>query len=214
MFKTFASALLAACVLADTDDNFGTPSNQRGDNGGSDNEKATYCNMIANDGKKVKLDLYTYLKRENKVVEWHGETKLYVLDATYVADKTMIEYGFCLQMTAAKAAEGDNPAVKETWDCSSVQAKPVASADGKKVVQTTTNQFFNNKDWKYEGSKADFRWDNVVTSGKLEVDKKKDGENVVESNTDDSKNNFQISNSKSHTNCTIASNKINCARPK
>ena len=55
-------------------------------------------------------------------------------------------------MTAAKAAEGDKPAVKETWDCSTVQAKPVNSADGKKVVQSATNQFNNNKDWKYEGS--------------------------------------------------------------
>ena len=142
MFKTFASALLAACVLADTNDNYGTASNARGDGDGSSNEKATYCNMIANESVKTKLDLYTYLKRnDNGVVEWHGETKLYVRDQIYVPGTTLFEYGFCLQMTAPKAAEGGNPEVKETWDCSSIQAKPEPSTDGKKVVHSATNQF-------------------------------------------------------------------------
>ena len=92
MFKTFASALLAACVLADTNDNFGEPSNVRGNDDGMDNDNAKYCDMIANNGEKTKVDLFTYMKRENKVAEWHGETKLYLNGTDYPSKEYTSKY--------------------------------------------------------------------------------------------------------------------------
>jgi len=214
MFKSFASALLAASVLADTNDNLGEASNVRGNNDGSDNDNAAYCNMIAANGDGVKTDLFTYLKRENKVLEWHGETKLYLNGINHVGAKQIFEYGFCMRMTEAKAAEGTNPAVLETYDCSSVKVKPVTSDDGKKITNNTNAQFSENKDWKYTGTRADFTWSKVTTNKTLGIDKVKGTDGTsVDSLSDSSKNNFQISGGKSHTNCKIASNKISCARP-
>jgi len=122
-------------------------------------------------------------------------------------------------MTAAAAAAGDKPEVKETWDCSSVKVKPANSADGNKITQSTNEQFLSSEDWKYTGSKADFNWTNAVKGKKAELDKVKDANDaVVDSVADSSKNNFQISGGKSHTNCKIErvsskKNKITCARP-
>ena len=144
MFKSFASALLAATALADTATNFGEPSKKRGNDDGSDNDNAAYCDMIAANGDGVKTDLFTYMKRENKVLEWHGETKMYLNGLSHAGAKQIFVYGFCMQMTEPKAAEGTNPAVLETYDCSSVQVKPENSADGKKVMQNTVTQFTNN----------------------------------------------------------------------
>lgn len=214
MFKSFASALLAASVVADTATNFGEKSVVRGKNDGSDNDNAAYCDMIASNGDGVKTDLFTYLKRENKVLEWHGETKMYLNGLAHAGAKQIFAFGFCMQMTEAKAAEGTNPAVEETYDCSSVVVKPVNSADGKKITQNTTVQFYSNEDWKYTGTRADFSWSKVNTGNTLELDQVKDASgNSVDSVADSSKNNFQISGGKSHTNCVIASNKISCARP-
>lgn len=48
----------------------------------------------------------------------------------------------------------------------------------------------------------------------MELDQVKGADGTsVDSVADNSKNNFQISGGKSHTNCVIASNKITCARP-
>ena len=170
MFKSFASALLAATVFAETNDNLGEPSIARGKGDGSDNDNAAYCDMIASNGDGIKTDLYTYLKRENKVLEWHGETKLYLNAIPHVGAKQVFEYGFCMRMTEAKAAEGTNPAVLETYDCSSVQVKPDNSADGKKITQNTSAQFSNNKDWKYTGSRANFSWSKVTSGSTLALD--------------------------------------------
>lgn len=181
MFKTFASALLAAGALAATESNFGEASVVRGKNDGTDNENANYCDMIANDGKGVKVDLFTYIKRENKVAEWHGETKLYLKDVLYPSSASpTIRYGFCMQMTEAKAAEGDVAEVKETWDCSSVDVEVTMSTDGNKVEQNTTTQFKNNKDWQFTGAGSELVWSDTLGT-KLVADKKKDGDNEVES---------------------------------
>ena len=98
MFKSFASALLAASVLAGTNDDFGEPSIKRGKGDGTDNNNAAYCDMIASEGDGVKTDLFTYVKRENKVVEWHGETKMYLDKVAHAGDKQVFEYGFCMRI--------------------------------------------------------------------------------------------------------------------
>ena len=110
--------------------------------------------------------------------------------------------------------EGNNISIEEIYDCSSVMVKPIHSADGKKITENTSVQFSNNRDWVYEGTQADFNWINAIEGKKMTVDmvKNKSGD-IVDSLDDNQRNNFQISSGYSHTNCTIASNRINCARP-
>ena len=163
MLKTVAFALLAASALAETSNNFGEPSIKRGRNNGLDNENAAYCDMISNNGKGVKVDLFTYMQMEFQGLEWHGETKLYLKDLPHVGSKQIFEYGFCMRMT-----EAINRDQKETYDCSSVKVKPVNSADGKKVSQNYEVQFFNNMDYVYEGTMADFSWAGAL--GKMKID--------------------------------------------
>lgn len=62
MFKTFASALLAASALAtDTATDLSLASKTRGKQDGTSNEDAVYCDLGANDAANIKMDLYTYM---------------------------------------------------------------------------------------------------------------------------------------------------------
>ena len=88
------------------------------------------------------------------------------------------------------------------------------TADGKKITNDTEVQFFDNKDWKYLGSRDSFKWSLVTENETFEIDKIEDANgNEVDSVVDSAKNNFQISSELSHTNCTIGANKISCPRP-
>ena len=78
MFKTFASALLAASVFADLSADLSLASTARGKGDGTGNENAVYCDLFYNSTEKVRMDLYTYMKNDNDKLEWHGETKLYM----------------------------------------------------------------------------------------------------------------------------------------
>lgn len=126
MFKSFAIALLAATATAGSD--FATtPSDKRGSGDGSDNDNASYCSMIA-EGTSAKTDLYTYFKYEGGNKEWHGETKLYLNDVLWTQSTTvdsLIEYGFCMQMTAAAGT------VAPTYDCNSIQFLGIKLNDDK-----------------------------------------------------------------------------------
>ena len=102
--------------------------------------------------------------------------------------------------------------MKATWDCQSVELR-LTEVDAK-VDNTATVQFSNEKDWKYTGKAADFTFTSAIKDGGMVRDEVNDDNG--EPTTSVSKkatHNWQISNSKTATNCTKTSSAATCARP-
>ena len=110
MFKSFAVALLSATALAALPD-----STLRGANDGSDQDNAKYTSLIKSEesgcssSKKFKLDLFTYIAKNDDKWEIHGDTVAY-WDGSIGSN---ILYGFCLSFPKVDGADAD----EQTWDC-------------------------------------------------------------------------------------------------
>ena len=218
MFKTFASALLAASALAtDTATDLSLASKTRGKADGTSNEDAVYCDLGANDAASIKMDLYTYMQNTNDQLEWHGETKVYLKDIN-VGTSGVQEFGVCFQMTEKSGGTVDVPTVTEaTWDCQSIELR-LTTQDGFTTNTTDKVQFTNEKDWKYTGEAADFDFESAVTNSKMVRDQALNDAGVSgDSISNKAAHNWQISASKTFSNCSaIPANfpfNISCDRP-